>query len=442
MKRIIQLILILSLISQSHAEIPGSSLSESSRITFEFNQYPDKPVIVLLKKGISTDTIYTGTLDKNGKTSFTVPPQYTNHTGMATVKVEEASLDFIVNGKEEDLTIRSNDKYIYGNNTSFGNSPENESLQRWFMGQMNRLQKIAYLSGMEPLYNEKDKFARALKEEKGKLEKEQQAFEQEMKESPLYASKFIQLYNFLHTEVETLDFADSTRLASVRTYVCDSLDINNLYTSGIWFQTLNGLLALYDENTPFHKDFITDMSTLLRKTATDEIYTTLADNLISICESMGWGNLEQELAYTIINDGRIREPKGKIQMLMTLFKLAKGSKAPALSSGNNPLNTILVFYESGCGSCEDEMQSLKANYPVIKDKGYEVVSISADVDENIFKNTSHSFPWGNKLCDLKGFTGDDFQNYGIMGTPTFFVIDKNGEVKGRYARLQDTGILN
>jgi hypothetical protein len=240
----------------------------------------------------------------------------------------------------------------------------------------------------------------------------------------------------MNNEVNGLLFADSLQRVQIRTYVRDSLDINGLFTSGLWFGTLNSLLALYDNGTPYHGDFINDMSLLLKRASTSRVYTTLSENLFAICESTGWNDLEEQLAYFLINDGRIGEPTGRLKMLMTLFKLGKGSKVPELNLGALPQGKVLlVFYESGCNACENEMQQLKGNYPFLKEKGYEVVSVAADRDEQIFRNTSESFPWEAKYCDFQGFQGEDFTNYGVIGTPTFYVINEEGILQSRYARM-------
>ena len=100
-------------------------------------------------------------------------------------------------------------------------------------------------------------------------------------------------------------------------------------------------------------------------------------------------------------------------------------------------NTLVVFHESGCSNCENAINQLIGNYPVLKEKGIEVVSIAADHDKDIFGNTSRNFPWSTKLCDFKGFEGDNFNNYGIMGTPTFYLIDEKGIIQGKYASLEE-----
>ncbi len=430
-----QIILLLPLI------ICCSGLS-AQNITLNLPAHSGRKVSLCLKTGTKNDTIFNGLLDNKGKAIIRVPAQYKDYRGMASLRPDlpGAYFEFIVAG--EDMVLGCKEEYPHGGNVVFGNSPENEALQSRFIDQARRRQKIRLLSEVLTHYDKDDRLYPVLDREIVQLEATQASFEKQLVESPLYASEFIRLHNFVNVKVAALPFADSLQMEQVRTYVRDSLDINGLYTSGLWFATLNGLLALYDNGMPHHGNFTGDMSLLLQKAGPQQVYNTLSENLFAICESMGWNDLEEQLASFLINDGRIRKPAGKLQMLMALFKLSKGSKAPPLSQGRLLKGkTLLVFYESGCGPCENEIRLLKGNYPLLKEKGYEVVSVSADMDADIFRNTAETFPWKDKLCDFKGFQGEDFQNYGVLGTPVFYLIDENGITTGRYTRIGDMEII-
>lgn len=74
-----------------------------------------------------------------------------------------------------------------------------------------------------------------------------------------------------------------------------------------------------------------------------------------------------------------------------------------------------------CEPCENELLQLKANYRLLKEKGYEVVTVSVDMDERVFRNTSETFPSKGKSYDRKGFDGTDFRNYGVMGKPACYM---------------------
>lgn len=403
--------------------------------------HPGRKLVLSLKNGTRNDTIFSGNLDDKGQVVVSIPKQYKSYRGMAALRPEHpgAYFEFIIAG--EDMILKCEEEYPHGGNVTFSGSPENEALQRWFTGQAKRQQKIGMLSELLRLYDNTDKLFPLMEEEKTGLEAEQAAFEKELTGSNLYAARFIGLHNFLNRDIAPLVFADSAGMAKTRRYITDNLDVQSLYTSGLWFDVLNGSLALYDIKAPFHYEFVNDMSKVLNR-ADDKVYNHLAENLFAICESTGWNDLEEQLAYFLINDGRIKQPTGKLKLLMSLYKLNAGSKAPGLSQGVLPKSkTLLVFHETGCGNCTTELQQLKDNYPLLKEKGYEVVSVSADMNRETFDNTSASFPWKQKHCDLQGISGTDFRNFGILGTPTIYLIDENGIVQGRYARLQDTGII-
>ena len=410
-------------------------------IQIDFPFHAGKPVVLTLKNGIKNDTIYNNKFDDSGKVNVTLPAARKNYAGMASLNLENGGgLDFVVN--RENLIIRSSQEYPYGENVIFENSPENSALQLWFVDQAVRQQKIGLLGELKKSYTQDTGFSQSLNDELLLLQNEQQSFEKMLDASDLYSAQFIKQHNFLSRRVSSLLFADSLQRAQVRAFVKDSLNVDYLYTSGLWFDTLNGLLALYDNDTPYHYNFVDDMSLLLKRSKHDEVYMGLAEDLFAICESTGWNGLEEQLAYFVANEGRISNPTGRLKMLLTLFKLTKGSPAPALSQGELPAGKfLLVFYESGCGSCENEMEMFKTNYPLLKERGVEVVSVSADKDKDVFRNVSQLFPWSYKYCDFEGFDGINFKNYGVIGSPTIYLIDENRIIQGRYARLADTGLL-
>jgi thioredoxin-related protein len=99
--------------------------------------------------------------------------------------------------------------------------------------------------------------------------------------------------------------------------------------------------------------------------------------------------------------------------------------------------TLLVFYQSGCGPCEDLMAGLKTNYKELVVQGLEIVTVSSDLSEDVFKNAAAQLPWEDKYCDLQGMAGVNFKNYAVLGTPTIYLIDKKGFVVQKMATVSD-----
>ena len=77
----------------------------------------------------------------------------------------------------------------------------------------------------------------------------------------------------------------------------------------------------------------------------------------------------------------------------------------------------------------------------MKQKGIEVISVSSGMDQNIFQTGTESFLWNIKLCDFRGPEGINFKNYGVLGPPTIFFIDKKGIITGRYAKLEESKFI-
>ncbi|MFV0311995.1 MAG: peroxiredoxin family protein [Dysgonomonas sp.] len=101
--------------------------------------------------------------------------------------------------------------------------------------------------------------------------------------------------------------------------------------------------------------------------------------------------------------------------------------------------TLLVFYQPDCENCHTQIDRLINDYPKLKKQNIRIVSISSDTNKDVFAGDVKRFPWpdSDKLCDYKGFAGINFVRYGIMSTPTFFLLDEKGAVIKRYALITD-----
>jgi thioredoxin-related protein len=107
---------------------------------------------------------------------------------------------------------------------------------------------------------------------------------------------------------------------------------------------------------------------------------------------------------------------------------------------SNYTKTMLLFYTSSCGYCEILLQKLPVYFENIKAKGVKIISVSADLDENIFKNKAESFLWKDAYLDSEGI---NFQTYGITGTPTIFLIDNTGKILLKTSALEEIlGYIN
>jgi hypothetical protein len=87
---------------------------------------------------------------------------------------------------------------------------------------------------------------------------------------------------------------DTAACAPFRRYLLDSLDIETLYTSDMWFSVFNTATQLYRDLGNFQKRgvfwglFAGDMRFIYAKIRDEEIRMAFAADIKEICRKMGW----------------------------------------------------------------------------------------------------------------------------------------------------------
>lgn len=99
----------------------------------------------------------------------------------------------------------------------------------------------------------------------------------------------------------------------------------------------------------------------------------------------------------------------------------------------NADQTLVVFWASWCPHCMEELPKLNEwakNNPATK-----VVAISLDEDKTAYENAIANFTNLSHYCDFKKWDSKAVADYYVYGTPTFFVLDKDKKIVGKYADL-------
>ena len=418
-----------------------SSIISAQTISLYFPHFAGAEYDFYLFQGVASDTIQRGVIGEDGNLTLTIPDHYKGYKGVTQWRLRGGGgLSFIVSGKG--FSVSCTEAMPNDNNIIYEGNPENDFISWHYPLQQQLLRKIEVIQSAQSVYQTEllSNIYEALESEFELLKERFHQQQLEKQKSLLYAAHYLHINDFLnYIPLYTLSNTEEEHRAEMQRFIEEDLNMDILFTSGLWKNVILQSAGLYENGD----DFISAMLVKFQQTASLLVYEQLSEALISICEQHGWNDSGDRLAYFLTNDGRVKNPTGKLKQVMTLYKLAKGSKAPSLSQGRLPKSkTLLVFYETGCGNCDVQMQELKKKYDLLKKQGCEVVSVSADTDQSAYKVTSVDYPWTAKYCDGEGFAGQDFQNYGIIGTPTIFVLDKKGIIQGRYARLEDTGIIN
>ena len=138
-------------------------------------------------------------------------------------------------------------------------------------------------------------------------------------------------------------------------------------------------------------------------------------------------------------------------------KLDKDTVAPAFeiaalenadivysNSSFNAKVLLLDFWATWCPPCLKEMPGLHEIYSRFNDKGFEILSLSADEfagDVTEFRQTKWEMPW--KHAFLQNGEHPIIEAYDVVAYPTAYLIDENGKIlatgdKSRGEQLEQT----
>ncbi|MDH7463581.1 thioredoxin-like domain-containing protein [Chitinophagaceae bacterium 26-R-25] len=424
------------------ALLATASLTQAQTIQLDFPHFAGKQYIYQLFQGDKKDTIITGALDKNGKTTLVIPARYKDYVGMSQFALAEGGgLDMVVN--HENFTVRCTEAAPDMDNIFYIGSPENTFLIEQYKKQQVILDRAGAMQQAVHAYSKGNDSLRLVFD--AELKRQSSAFaklQSQTASSPLYAAKFRAMNDILMGLGSSIELKEDKKAAAARLYARNTMDWDAVYTSNQWSAVPVNWMEMQLNAIKNDSVLLSDAKHILARTRSNIVYTALAEKFAGLFSKYNKDSLFQHLRLPILQSGRLSSPSKKLQIMLN--SLQAGSMAPpiiGLIDRAPSEKTLLVFYESGCGNCENELTQLTGNYAFLQGKGVRVITVSSDVNKLVFDYNAAKMPWSDKLCDFNGFEGVNFKSYGVIGTPTMFVINKEGKIEGRYARLADTGLM-
>lgn len=420
--------------------------AQAQRVSIWLPHFAGKEYVFVLNQGLTGDTIARGTLNAQGQTSIALPDRYREYRGMSRFRLAEGGgLDLVVAGGENYM-VSCMDAVPSVDNIVVTDSPENSFVTREFREEQRLRQQAQVLETVLQAFDKADGFYKQALEKQAAIERATARHDSLVAHTPLYAGRFLQLSRYLD-DVATAYTKRGDDLERIRAYGLRQLDLEAMYTSGLWYHIVDYWTAMYrdyiNEDDALRKDAIS----ILKRTPKREVFEEFAANILSICEQNNWGETQAALADYLASSRRIDgDSKLSLRDVVMMNRVAPGRMAPDLVLANGKklslanrgnTKTLLVFHETGCDNCDREIGLLRQQYAALREEGVEVISVSSDLDKGIFEAVAPSFPWERRICDYRGFEGANFRNYVVMGTPTLFVVDGKGVILGRYARLEE-----
>lgn len=354
----------------------------------------------ILNKGLKQDTIQKGTMGFAGNATIKIPQKYRGYRGIGALQIKDKTtfVHLVVNNENFTAGRGANNKF------KFLNSKENDYLYSIIQDRKT--------PGANP---------------------------------SLYASSFVEITRFIQRQNKALaQGATLKEKADVRQYARNSLNMEDLYTSGLWFFTIDNIVKLSANEQILGEDMVK----ILGRIQSQEVFEALTNDLITITEQFGLDDAFDIIVPYIQQTGRIKVPQGKVFDAFTMAKLRKGMTAPAITGYKRQQNipqvnkTIVIFYDPDCHNCEIQLEQLIKEYNKLLQYGIQVVSVSSSFEKDEHEKDVKRFPWSNSLCDFKGFLGNNFKKFGVISTPTVFLLNGENKILGRYAVISKMNLYD
>ncbi|AYN05577.1 peroxiredoxin [Flavobacterium sp. 140616W15] len=370
----------------------------AQNITISFIKFPSKSYALIEYKGTKSDTIVKGYLDKQGNAKLQLPASVKNYQGMVSLIIDkDAKMDMIMNN--ENFSVASIYAYPDTRTSQFIGSEENQFLKD-------------YLLGNEVIANPK-----------------------------LYVNQLKKEMDYLNRILVAANASDSA-IESLRSEFLN-VDMPVLYHSPFWKTMLTYWVIMYNNRIKDDDKLIADALQIMKNIKQEATLDEFANNLVDICEQYGWEYIKNQLVQQIYNSGMIKSPTRHLAILLKSSGVQIGETPPDfLVDKKTKLSSLfkdkllLFFYDSACYKCSNEIKELKAYSEKLTENKIKIVSISVDPTKDELEENTKDFSWKYKLNDPDNHI---FHPYGVIMTPTYFVIEK-GKIAGRYARLEDIGL--
>ncbi len=430
---------------------------QAQHINMYFPHFAGKAYDFIVFQGDKQIKVMQGNIPADGKFILTVPDSYTPYTGMSrwliTGTMEGGGIDMVVPGT--DFSVSCKESKPDNSNIIYEKNQQIKELEDLYMQQRNIISKYAAMEQATMAYSTHDKNYPLFQQEYKNQITAYGNFYKKLHDNQNYVKKLLPIVNITRGLGSELTEDEEQRARDIASYIANDLDWEVLYTSGHWTTVISAWVDIHTKVLKDNFAFVNDFAKLTAKIENRILYSDFAGRTAYYLTQNGGDILINAIAPYVTASGKIDNYEGSLKVYTAGRVGSIGADLTFTEHTGNPdhhnhrtmtyksselaekgyTKTLLIFYESGCGPCENLLTQLSGNYNNIISKGVKIISISADKEESTFRNKAKTFLWKDIYCDFEGIKGINFKNYGIAGTPTLVILDKSGKIALKTASL-------
>lgn len=405
-------------------------------IQLNFPHFANRHYAFLLFQGDAQDTVARGVIPENGRVTLEIPDRYNKYVGLSVFAFTNhrgGRLTMLIN--DDEFSVECKDTLLNNQSIQYSGAEEGAYFAEMLMEQNNLQAHLDQLYQLQSDTTLSDAQRQMYQKELEETNQQYTHFKNKLARSKRFAAGELQILNLAHDLMYYPYISNKEKALEMNRFVADQLDWEALYTSGKWDQVINGWLKMNTTTIQDDQLLLNSLRGILERISNMEVYGAFADKFTEILTYSLKEHIILALSSEIAHSGKLLNFDGWLYMYDGIFE---GDTAIPLTGTNTPFGnkTLLVFYGTDCGHCTPVMQQLEEDYPRLEKAGIKVISVANDLDSTRFQEFAQSFPWPDKVWDVRGFGGENFLNYGVNRTPALILIDNRNRVIGRYRHLE------
>lgn len=379
----------------------------------------------------------------------------TKDFGMAYLLSEDNKSFVVILAENENLQL-AGDNLSFPEAIVIKNGKQNKLFEQYALEHPRREQTLSAWDYLTKIYRKDSLFAthqtpkQAIETEKQRIKAEDSLFLANLPQNT-YVSYYLPLRKLVSSVSTIAQYRTEEIPATMQAFREIDYTDNRLYKSGLLKETIEAHFWLI-ENSGRSLDSVyiamnKSIDILVENLLSDEQkLNEITEHLFKLLEKRSLFSASEYLALKLLNEQGCTINNDFAAQLESYRAMKKGNTAPDIEFSKNILAPgykateipqklsdtesdykVVVFGASWCPQCPQELSQIAKQYAKWKKQGVEVVFVSLDEDEKIFKSFAGVFPFIS-FCDYQKWESPVVKDYHVFATPTIYLLNNKREI--------------
>ncbi len=430
----------------------SSSIWAQNNITGTFTGLANQHIKLVGFNGFDTYAIDSTQADEKGRFNLKFSE---NANGMDYLLSEDNKSFVVILAINENLQL-AGDNFSLPETIVIKNGKQNKLFEQYASEHPRREQTLSAWDYLTKIYKKDSLFAihetpmQAIEAEKRRIKAEDSLFLANLPEGS-YVSYYLPLRKLVSSVSTIAQYRTEEIPETIQAFRETDYTDARLYKSGLLKETIEAHFWLIENSGRSLDSVYIEMNksidVMVENLLSDEQkLNEITENLFKLLEKRSLFKASEYLALKLLNEQGCTINNDFAAQLESYRAMKKGNTAPDIEfkgdifatdyeSGSIPQNLsdlksnyiVVVFGASWCPQCPQELSKISGLYKKWKEQGVEVVFISLDEDEKLFKSFAGVFPFIS-FCDYQKWESPVAKDYHVFATPTIYLLNSKREI--------------